>query len=79
MICTNCNHFEVPPLRVEAGLTTCMSCAQRVKPVRGTMIYLHKTSGFIEIHNADDWEEKRKYYVPQGRSCVKRFSKNTCA
>jgi aspartyl aminopeptidase len=43
------------------------------------MIYTQKTNGFIEIHDADAWQDNKKYYVPQGRSCVKRFSKNVCA
>jgi hypothetical protein len=79
MNCTKCGIFPVPEAREEAGYHTCMSCAQRVRPVRGTMIYTQKTNGFIEIHDADAWQENKKYYVPQGRSCVKRFSKNVCA
>ena len=79
MNCTKCGIFPVPEARAEAGYTTCMPCAQRVRPVRGTMIYTQKTNGFIEIHDADAWQDNKKYYVPQGRSCVKRFSKNVCA
>jgi len=44
------------------------------------MIYSHKTSGEIEIHSADSWKEKRKYYVPNSaRSCVKNFSRSVCS
>jgi aspartyl aminopeptidase len=44
------------------------------------MIYTQKTNGFIEIHDADAWQENKKYYVANGaRSAVKNFSKNVCA
>lgn len=80
MNCIKCGIFPVSEARIEAGYNTCMPCAQKVKPVRGTMIYTQKTNGFIEIHDADSWHDKRKYYVANGaRSAVKNFSKNTCA
>ena len=42
------------------------------------MIYQHKTGGEIEIHSADSWKDKRKYYVPNGaRSARANFSRNT--
>jgi hypothetical protein len=70
--------------RREIGLKCCRTCAfsgPDVPRPKGTMIYSHKTSGEIEIHTAESWKEKRKYYVPNGngRSCVKNFSKNVCS
>jgi hypothetical protein len=69
--------------RQELGLRSCKSCAfsgPDIPKPRGVMIYSHKTSGEIEIHSADSWKEKRKYYVPNSaRSCVKNFSKSICS
>jgi len=66
--------------RREIGLKCCRTCAftgPDVPRPKGTMIYGHKTAGEIEIHSAQSWKEKKKYYVPNGaRSCVKNFSKN---
>jgi len=71
----------VESARADLNLRTCRTCAftgPDVQRPKGTMIYSHKTSGEIEIHTADSWREKKKYYVPNGngRSCVKNFSKN---
>jgi hypothetical protein len=44
------------------------------------MIYTGKVGGEIEIHSAESWKDKKKYYVANGaRSAVKNFSKNPCA
>jgi hypothetical protein len=69
--------------RLELGLQSCRACAftgPDVPRPRGVMIYGHKTAGEIEIHSADSWKEKRKYYVPNSaRSCVKNFSRSVCS
>ena len=71
----------VESARVELSLRTCRTCAftgPDVQRPKGTMIYSHKTSGEIEIHTAESWKEKKKYYVPNGAfSAVKNFSRNT--
>ena len=69
--------------RLEIGFKCCKACAftgpDLAKP-RGVMVFSHKTAGEIEIHSADSWKEKRKYYVPNGaRSAVKNFSKHICS
>ena len=72
----------VEPARVELGLKRCKTCAfsNDVERPRGVMIYTGKVGGEIEIHSAESWKEKRKYYVANGaRSAVKNFSKNPCA
>ncbi|MDB4430263.1 hypothetical protein N9273_00420 [bacterium] len=66
-------------MRVEFGFDNCIDCANEnpVEPPKGVMIYSHKTGGELEIHSAESWREKRKYYWPNGaRSAVKNFSKN---
>jgi hypothetical protein len=73
----------IEPARLEIGFKSCKACAftgpDLPKP-KGVMIYSHKTSGEIEIHSAESWKEKRKYYVPNGaRSAVKNFSKHVCS
>lgn len=80
MIC-GCGN-KVESARLELGLKRCKECAfaNDVRRPKGVMVYSHKTGGEIEIHSAESWEENRKYYIPSGaRSCVKNFSKNTCA
>ncbi len=73
----------VEEARVELNLKRCKTCAFALPDVerpKGVMIYTGKVGGEIEIHSADSWKEKRKYYVPNGaRSAVKNFSKNPCA
>jgi len=44
----------------------------------GRMVYGHKTAGAIEIMTKENWENNKKYFIPNGaRSCVKNFSKAT--
>ena len=72
----------VRPARAEAGYDNCIRCAHEnpVEPPKGVMIYSHKTGGELEVHSAESWREKKKYYVPNGaRSALKNFSKNVCA
>lgn len=73
----------VEPARAELNLKICKYCAftgPDVQRPRGYMSYAHKTGAEIEIHSAQSWKEKKKYYVPNGaRSCVKNFSKNICS
>ena len=81
MIACGCGRV-VEQARIELNRKRCKQCAfsDDVERPKGVMIYSHKTGGQIEIHSADSWKEKRKYYVPNGaRSAVKNFSKNTCA
>lgn len=81
MIICGCGK-AVEEARLELNLKRCKECAfsNDVERPRGVMIYSHKTGGQIEIHSADSWREKRKYYVPSGaRSCVKNFSKSVCS
>lgn len=69
--------------RLELGLRSCKSCAfsgPDVPRPRGRQVYGHKTGGEIEIYTADSWERNKKYFTPYGaRSCVKNFSKSSCA
>ena len=70
---------EVERARTELNLKRCKTCAFEtdIERPRGVMIYQHKTGGEIEIHSADSWKEKRKYYVPNGaRSARANFSRN---
>ena len=72
----------VIPARSEHGLTNCRRCAHEnpVELCKGVMIYDHKTGGQLEVHSAESWREKKKYYVPNGaRSALKNFSKSICA
>lgn len=73
----------VEEARLELNLKRCKECAfsNDVEKPRGVMIYSHKTGGEIEIHSAESWREKKKYYVPAGggRSARANFSKNTCS
>jgi len=72
----------VEEARLELNLKRCKECAfsNDVERPRGVMIYTGKVGGEIEIHSADAWKEKKKYYVANGaRSAVKNFSKNPCA
>lgn len=65
--------------RSELGLNTCVRCAHEnpVEPPKGVMIYDHKTGGQLEVHSAESWREKKKYYIPNGaRSALKNFSKS---
>ena len=81
MIICGCGR-AVEEARVELNLKRCKQCAfsNDVERPKGVMIYSHKTGGQIEIHSADSWREKRKYYVPNGaRSAVKNFSKSICS
>ena len=70
----------VEEARAELNLKRCKTCAFALPDVsrpRGVMIYQHKTGGEIEIHSAESWKEKRKYYVPNGaRSARANFSRN---
>ena len=80
MIACGCSKV-VEQARIELNLKRCKQCAfsDDVERPKGVMIYSHKTGGQIEIHSADSWKEKRKYYVPNGaRSARANFSKNTC-
>lgn len=81
MIACGCGKV-VEQARIELNLKRCKQCAfsDDVERPKGVMIYSHKTGGQIEIHSADSWKEKRKYFVPNGaRSARANFSKNTCA
>ena len=59
------------------NLKLCKTCAFSLPdelPVRGRMVYSHKTGGEIEIISAESFEANRKYFVPNGpRSSVKNF------
>jgi hypothetical protein len=80
MFC-NCGN-EIEPARVEIGKENCFSCASLNDSNRpkGRMVFGHKTAGEIQIFSAESFRETKKYYTPNGaRSCVKNFSKNTCA
>jgi hypothetical protein len=74
---------QVEEARAELNLKRCKTCAFAMPDVdrpRGVMIYTGKTGGEIEIHSAESWKDKKKYYVANGaRSAVKNFSKNPCA
>lgn len=80
MITCGCGR-AVEEARIELNLKRCKKCAfsNDVERPKGVMVYSHKCAPEIEIHSADSWRDKRKYYVPNNRSCVKNFSKNSCA
>ena len=74
----------VEEARLELNLKRCKECAfsNDVERPRGVMVYANgKVGGEIEIHSAESWREKKKYYVPAGggRSARANFSKNTCS
>jgi hypothetical protein len=72
----------VESARVDLNLKRCKKCAfsNDVERPKGVMIYSGKVGGEIEIHSAEAWKEKKRYYVPSGsRSCVKNFSRNICS
>lgn len=81
MICGCGNTVE--SARAELGLRSCHSCAfsgPDIPRPKGYMSYGHKTGAEIQILSAESWAEQKKYIIPNGaRSCVKNFSKNTCA
>ena len=80
MICGCGNRIE--RARVELNLKRCKACAfsNDVERPKGVMIYSGKVGGEIEIHSADSWKEKKKYYVPNGaRSARANFSKSICS
>tara|TARA_Y100001937_G_C6874190_1_gene221924 strand:- start:261 stop:500 length:240 start_codon:yes stop_codon:yes gene_type:complete len=63
--------------RQALNLKLCKSCAfslPDVPPVKGRMVYSHKTGAEIEIMSAESFEANKKYFVPNGpRSSVKNF------
>ena len=67
MICTECNTHQVIIERIELGLTTCLNCAQKVKPLKGYMSYQHKTAPVIQLVSNDVFKDYRKY-TPYGRN-----------
>jgi hypothetical protein len=75
MICTQCNTKFVPEPRVEAGYTTCMSCASNVRKVRGNMVIPHKTGSYLEVMSADYYDENKRFFIsrPGARSLMARF------
>ena len=82
MIICGCGR-AVEEARIELNLKRCKKCAfsNDVERPKGVMVYANgKVGGEIEIHSADSWREKRKYYVPNSaRSAVKNFSKSICS
>ena len=80
MIC-GCGN-KVESARLELGLKRCKECAfaNDVRRPKGVRVFDHKTGGELQVMSAESWEENRKYYIPNGaRSCVKNFSKSSCA
>ena len=71
----------VEEARLELGLKRCKECAfsNDVERPKGVRIWDHKTGGDIQVMSAESWRENKAYFVPNNRSCVKNFSKNTCA
>jgi len=69
--------------RLELGLRSCKLCAfsgPDVPRPKGRLVYSHKTAGEIEIMSAAEWQENKKYFIPNGaRSCIKNFSKHICS
>lgn len=56
--CVVC-HVEIPVGRLEAlpQTRTCVECSS-VKPVKGSMVFDHKTAPTIEIHETDEEHER---------------------
>lgn len=79
MIC-GCGN-KVESARIELGLKRCKACAfsNDVERPKGVRIFDHKTGGEIQVMSAESWRKNKKYFVPNNRSCVKNFSKSSCA
>ncbi len=75
MICQQCRSSIVPDARVEAGYSSCMQCANKVRRVRGNMVIPHKTGSYIEVMSADYYDENKRFFVsrPGARSLMARF------
>lgn len=84
MNCRTCqNSIESERLEVLPNTLFCSACAHKhnvVKPRLGRMVFSHKTGAEIQIMSPKSFSETKMYYEPVGaRSCVKNFSRSTCA
>ena len=84
MNCRTCdNSIETERLEVLPTTLFCSSCAHKhniVKPRKAFTIHSHKTGSEIQIVSAEFFNNNKNYFIPQGaRSCVKNFSRSTCA
>jgi hypothetical protein len=84
MNCRTCdNSIETERLEVLPTTLFCSSCAHKyniVKPRLAFTIHSHKTGSEIQIVSAEFFNNNKNYFIPQGaRSCVKNFSRSTCA
>ena len=75
--------IELERLEILPNTVACSVCANKHKlgiPRKAFMSFDHKTGGEIQIVSAQFYENNKKYFIPNGaRSCVKNFSKSTCA
>jgi hypothetical protein len=84
MICKICSGaIEPERLSVLPGTISCSSCSRKydlVKPVKGILVFDHKTGGTLQSMSSDFYEQNKKYFKANGaRSVVKNFSKNVCS
>lgn len=65
--CCKCSQ-PIEPARVELNLRICFKCAeQHVQKVKGLTVVTHKTGSTIQVMQADDFKEIKKY-IPHGRN-----------
>ena len=86
MNCNSCQSpIELERLEILPDTTTCSTCAkngvgQSSRP-KGVMVYMHKTSGFMQVVSAEthkDWKRYNPYGRNTGRgSGVHRMSRST--
>ncbi len=69
MNCIACNS-AVEQVRLDLNMTVCSACAYKgiaqPEPVKGVMVYGHKTAGEMQIVSAGQFADHRKYN-PYGR------------
>tara|TARA_B110000444_G_scaffold260288_1_gene306699 strand:+ start:2355 stop:2609 length:255 start_codon:yes stop_codon:yes gene_type:complete len=67
----------VEKVREDFGLKMCRDCAFSLPddvPIKGRMVYSHKTGSEIEIMTTESYNANKKYFMPNGpRSSVKNF------
>lgn len=83
MFCKICSgKIESERLEILPKTVSCSTCSKKydlVKPVKGILVFDHKTGGTLQSMSGDFYEQNKKYFKANGaRSAVKNFSKNVC-
>ena len=83
MNCRACNGpIEAERLEILPNTVCCATCANKhnfVKPMKGILVFDHKTGGVLQTMSENFYENNKKYFKANGaRSVVKNFSKNIC-